>query len=167
MRDHLVVGWLGRNSSEKRPDLLMEVAQVTPDVQFVVAGAGFANMESALPNVTFQGHVSDLGQFFSSVDLLINTSDVEGISLSAMEALQRGVPVATRDVGGMSELIQDGYNGFLYDAGDMRALSARISDTAQLEAVRKVARESLLPPKFHETAMLEVMRRAILKKVWQ
>ncbi len=165
--DQLVVGWLGRNSSEKRPDLLIELARMLPDVRFILAGTGFEGVDSPVPNLRMQGYVTDVTGLMKDIDLLINTSDVEGISVSAMEALQMGVPVATRDVGGMSELVEDGYNGFVYDARDLRGLAARITDAGQLEAVQKGARTSLLPAQFHETAMMAVMRRAILKKVWQ
>jgi len=48
-----------------------------------------------------------------SIDLLINTSHFEGIPVSMMEALSFGIPVVGPDVGGVSELIDNGKNGFL------------------------------------------------------
>lgn len=46
-------------------------------------------------------------------DILLNTSDYEGLPVSMMEAMSAGIPCIGRDVGGVSEIIQDGYNGFL------------------------------------------------------
>jgi colanic acid/amylovoran biosynthesis glycosyltransferase len=49
------------------------------------------------------------------VNLFINVSTTEGIPVSIMEALSFGVPVIATRVGGVPEIIEDGYNGFLLD----------------------------------------------------
>ncbi len=41
------------------------------------------------------------------IDIFINCSDVEGIPVSAMEAMSYGIPVIARNVGGNSELIDN------------------------------------------------------------
>lgn len=46
-------------------------------------------------------------------DLFVNTSTHEGLPVSIMEAISFGIPVIATDVGGVSEIIEDGYNGFL------------------------------------------------------
>ncbi|MCS6978675.1 MAG: N-acetyl sugar amidotransferase [Flavobacteriales bacterium] len=46
-------------------------------------------------------------------DLLLNTSDYEGLPVSMMEAMSAGIPCVGRDVGGVQEIIVDGYNGYL------------------------------------------------------
>ena len=47
------------------------------------------------------------------VDAFINVSESEGIPVSIMEALSYGIPAIATDVGGVSEIIEDGKNGFL------------------------------------------------------
>ena len=47
------------------------------------------------------------------IDLLINVSTTEGLPVSMMEVLSYSVPVLATDVGGVSEIIKDGYNGVL------------------------------------------------------
>ena len=60
---------------------------------------------------TFRGRMpkEDIMRFYAAepVDLFVNCSDVEGIPVSAMEAMSCGIPVAARDVGGLSELVDD------------------------------------------------------------
>lgn len=51
----------------------------------------------------------------NSIDLFINVSSSEGIPVSIMEAISFGVPVVATDVGGTSEIITDGANGYLLD----------------------------------------------------
>jgi len=49
----------------------------------------------------------------NSIDLFINVSTSEGIPVSIMEAMSAGIPTLATDVGGTSEIVKDGYNGFL------------------------------------------------------
>lgn len=49
----------------------------------------------------------------SNFHLFLNLSSSEGIPVSIMEACSYGIPVIATDVGGTSEIVTDGYNGFL------------------------------------------------------
>lgn len=46
-------------------------------------------------------------------DIFINVSKNEGIPVSIMEAMSFGIPIIATNVGGNSEVVSDGYNGFL------------------------------------------------------
>ena len=50
----------------------------------------------------------------NEIDWFINLSDNEGIPVTMMEAMSFGIPVLGTDVGGVSEIIRNGYNGYLY-----------------------------------------------------
>ena len=50
------------------------------------------------------------------VDLFVNTSSLEGLPVSIMEACSFGIPVVATDVGGTKEIVRDGKNGFLLGA---------------------------------------------------
>lgn len=49
----------------------------------------------------------------NNVNLFINVSSSEGLPVSIMEATSFGIPVIATDVGGTSEIVFDGNNGFL------------------------------------------------------
>ena len=49
-------------------------------------------------------------------DLFINASSTEGLPVSIMEAFSCGIPVIAPDVGGISEIVSDGINGYLMSA---------------------------------------------------
>lgn len=49
----------------------------------------------------------------NSVDLFLCTSASEGLPVSMMEAASFGIPIVSTDVGGVSEIVQDGFNGRL------------------------------------------------------
>lgn len=52
----------------------------------------------------------------SNFDLLINTSESEGLPVTMMEAMSFGIPVLGLDVGGVNEIVKDGENGYLLPA---------------------------------------------------
>jgi glycosyltransferase involved in cell wall biosynthesis len=49
-------------------------------------------------------------------DVFISASATEGIPVSMMEAMSFGIPVISTNVGGVHEIVEDSYNGFLLDA---------------------------------------------------
>jgi colanic acid/amylovoran biosynthesis glycosyltransferase len=69
--------------------------------------------------ISLHGYVSNesLLQFYqkNSLDAFINTSSIEGVPVSVMEAMSFGLPIIATNVGGSSELV-DNKVGFLLDA---------------------------------------------------
>lgn len=49
----------------------------------------------------------------NEIDLFVTMSESEGAPVSIMEALSFGIPIVATDVGGISEMVINGYNGFL------------------------------------------------------
>ena len=58
-------------------------------------------------------------------DLFINLSDSEGIPVSIMEAMSFGIPCVATNVGGVSELVVDEYNGLLVSSDDEPSFIAK------------------------------------------
>ena len=54
----------------------------------------------------------------NNISLFINLSDSEGLPVSIMEAMSFGIPCVATDVGGTSEIVIDGYNGYLVSPKD-------------------------------------------------
>ena len=52
-------------------------------------------------------------------------SEKESFGLVALEAMACGVPCIGTNVGGIPEVIDDGYNGFLCELGDIQAISEK------------------------------------------
>ena len=60
----------------------------------------------------------EYANFLSDKDLIISSSFYDNFSISVVEGMAAGlVPIVTRETG-MSELIQNGINGFIFDYGD-------------------------------------------------
>lgn len=160
------VGWLGRLSSEKRPDWFIRAAMsVESDSNFTLAGDGDLRerLMEAIPrnregDVQLLGHVDSGTEYIASLDLLVNTSMIEGIAVTAMEAISQGIPVLAPRVGGMSELIIDGVNGYLFDPDDFKDLLGKLtkilSEPNELTKLKESTRNTRLPSRFSSVEMI-------------
>ena len=63
---------------------------------------------------------------FTQYQLLLSTSVMENLAISVVEALSHRVPVLAYDVGGLSEVVKSGVNGFLVPSGQWRAMGNRL-----------------------------------------
>lgn len=70
----------------------------------------------------------DVLEFYGStyIDILLSVSQWEGLPVSMMEAAAHGIPVISTNVGGVSEIVGDGYNGRLLTADANAAEVCRI-----------------------------------------
>ncbi len=105
-------------------------------------------------NYRFEGNIgnSQLMEYYKNnrIDLFINLSETEGVPVSIMEALSFGIPVIATNVGGVSELIIDGYNGRLIPPHNNSKMVAETIekyiklDEVEIARYRQNARESYL-----------------------
>jgi len=59
--------------------------------------------------------------------VIVPTVGIETFGRVAAEALAKGTPVLVSDLGGLTEIIEDGHTGFRTDAGDSRQLADRVA----------------------------------------
>ena len=64
-------------------------------------------------SVILMGFERDVRKYMKEFDLLVFPSQKEGLGTSVIEAQMAGIPAMVHDSGGLSEVIQDGYNGYL------------------------------------------------------
>ena len=80
-------------------------------------------------DVKFWGRLSPeaVREALQQIDVLLLLSDSEGLPLALLEAMGHGVaPIVTNLEGGLTEVVQDGHNGFLVEVGDVKAFADRI-----------------------------------------
>ena len=132
-------------------------AQNVP-VKFHIAGAGADEEEffSCIREPLAAGKVSRLGflpnngvlQLLEQSDILLMTSDFEGLPVVLLEAMSRGcIPVVTRTESGMTELVQNEENGYLLPIGGVAAfveiLKRLSADPHRLRHLRQAAFERI------------------------
>jgi len=71
---------------------------------------------------------SEVLDLVSGADLFVLPSRrVEGFPMTIVESLAAGTPIIGADIGGISEGIDEGITGLLYESGDVRALCEKLS----------------------------------------
>jgi glycosyltransferase involved in cell wall biosynthesis len=77
--------------------------------------------------VVFAGHVGEMSEFHRSIDVFVLPSlEAEGLPIAVLEAMATGLPILTTRVGGASEVVRDGKDGFVVAPGDVPALAAAL-----------------------------------------
>ncbi|GII27299.1 hypothetical protein Pmi06nite_07410 [Planotetraspora mira] len=102
-----------------------EVVRLRPDAVFALAGDGPLRDEVVRDvetrglgdRVRVLGRVPRAARLVAAADLLVLSSDYEGLPVVVMEALAAGVPVVSTRVGGVPDLITSGRNGILTEPG--------------------------------------------------
>jgi glycosyltransferase involved in cell wall biosynthesis len=91
---------------------------------------------------------SELADYYNLMDLVLMPSLRDGLPNALLEAMACERVVVASDVGGLSDVIEDGQNGFLVPPRDKQALVDRIlsalADADQRRVLGQAARETIL-----------------------
>lgn len=133
--ENSIIGLVGRLDPVKRVDLFLDAARhisrELPSAYFVIAGSGRdeATLRGSLRGSELEGRVLFLGgrddiyDVLRAMDLLLITSDHEGLPTVLLEAMAMGVPVVARNIGGIGEVIRDNVSGMLVNSPDATMIS--------------------------------------------
>jgi glycosyltransferase involved in cell wall biosynthesis len=129
------VGFIACYKPQKAPFDFVEVAKLSvnknKDIKFISAGDGILKhsvIEKVLTlglggNIKFLGWQDNIARVLYDIDILLLTSRWEGLPVIILEALASGIPVVATDVGGVSELVVNGVNGFIEKKGACKKLA--------------------------------------------
>lgn len=113
-----VAGMLGRLSVEKGVDNFANAARLdgAASIRWAVAGSGplEAQLRASAPvNLTCLGFLAEADAYLDSLDVYVQPSFTEGLSLSLLEAMRAGLPIVATDVGATREAVRDGVDALL------------------------------------------------------
>ena len=69
---------------------------------------------------------SKINEIYDGADMMVLPSYAEGLPMSLLEAVGKGLPVVSTRVGGIPEVVEDARNGFLIEPGDTEALADKL-----------------------------------------
>jgi len=115
--------------------------------------------------VRITGFQRDVRPYISVCDVMVLCSLVETFSLAALEAMAMGKPVIHADLGGASEMIFPGRNGFLFPVGDTGALVDKLAILADRSVSRRMGRAAreLVETLFSEKTMVDRYEQTLLE----
>jgi glycosyltransferase involved in cell wall biosynthesis len=104
-------------------DIFLKVRNTYPDSKLILVGDGELKFDIERKvkylglerSVEFTGVVSNVEDYLADADIFVLASIYEGLPLVVIEAMAAGLPVLSTNVGGISELVEDGFNGYLVD----------------------------------------------------
>lgn len=130
-----VVGWVGRLSAEKGPDVLVEAARHLGrrDVTLCFIGDGplratlleASQVPDVRARVVFAGARDDAERLYGAFDVFALSSRTEGTPMVLFEAMQAGVPIVATRVGGVPDVLDDA-SAWLVDPDAPEALAAAL-----------------------------------------
>src|SRR3984893_2665735 len=155
--DALVVTGIGRLVRQKRFDLFLEIAAMILDVRknvsFLVVGdgpertklEGIVEAKGITSHVHFLGTRHDIGSLLDITDLFFLMSDFEGLPITLLESMAKGVCVIATDVDGTHDVLAGTNAGVLVLPGDWRVAAEMalrlLRDSERREKMAAAGRE--------------------------
>jgi glycosyltransferase involved in cell wall biosynthesis len=131
------------------PLILLEM----PNAKLIIGGSGpdekkLKNLVRSLKieaSVIFMGYIrnSDLPKYLRAADIFVLPSiktkegDTEGLGVVLLEAIACGVPVIGSNIGGITDIIQDGKNGLLAEPGNLKDIAGKVIKLLSDENLRQ------------------------------
>jgi glycosyltransferase involved in cell wall biosynthesis len=169
--------FVGRLEEVKGIRLLLESWRLgPPDVQLRILGTGplqglVEKEAEASPNISYLGFQPEArvrSELDSALALLVPSLWEENCPMAILEARERNCAVIGADRGGIPELIEDGVDGLLFEAGDAGALSNAVlhlaADPSQATAMGTRGAQTagrLLSAGRHYESLIEVYEEAL------
>ncbi|MDR9367201.1 MAG: glycosyltransferase family 4 protein [Balneolaceae bacterium] len=174
---NITVLTLGIISWYKNPDLWLKVAKkITKkykNVKFLWLGDGklfdkFRQQTVDESQIHFLGFRENVKRYYSEASIYFQPSLRENHSYSVLDAMANGLPSVVSNVGGQSESIEEGVNGYLCESGDSTSFVEKISilienPDLRLEMGKRAKNHAFrhFHPKEYDQKLLNVYKKAL------
>jgi glycosyltransferase involved in cell wall biosynthesis len=161
----VIIGTIGFNSPVKGMDILMDALVLLKNefncTNFLVCQIGIDSLDPGnkvfisdceqkeLTNlVQWMGIRNDVPELLAGMDIYCQPSRSEALPLAIMEAGMAGLPIIGSRVGGIPEIVLEGYNGFLFENCNSTQLAEYlfrlIADSELRKMMGKNSREHIM-----------------------
>src|SRR6266566_10110140 len=132
----LFVGtWIDHKGIYYLAEAFEKVLRVIPEARLTIAGSQepeervrqcFAPASQAALDVWPFVSRAEISSLYAEHEIFVLPSLMEGMPLVLLVAMASGMPVVTTETSGMSDMVEDSYDGLLVTPGDLNSLSAAI-----------------------------------------
>jgi glycosyltransferase involved in cell wall biosynthesis len=132
-----IVSIISRLSPIKNHSLFIEIAHLLKDenIYFLIVGGGECKemiedeiKHKDLTKIIMTGQIYDLKPVYADSDFVLITSINEGTPVALIEAMANGKIVMSTNVGGVSDFIVNGVNGFYFEEKNPVVFAEKILD---------------------------------------
>lgn len=153
--DEIYIGIIGRHDHVKGHDIFMKgcalVAKKHKNVRFLIAGdhtgeealVEIAKQEGVLDRFHFCGFIKDIYSFINVIDINTITSRCESFPYVMLEGARLKKPLVASDVGGISDLVEDGKTGFLFESENYKQFAEKLSVLIENSELRQKMGEEI------------------------
>lgn len=136
--DAFVIGMVGRLTVGKSPDIFVRMAHLLvntiPNAFFVMVGDGEERekVESLILELNLgnrfliTGWVDNVYDFINRFDIAVLLTRWEGFGFAVAEYMLSKKPLVSTNVGGIPDIVKDGWNGLLIDSIDEKTAASAV-----------------------------------------
>lgn len=175
--DEVAVAIVGRFAPIKNHEMFFKaIAKVldntTKNVRVFVVGDGMErpNIEKWAEEINAKHNnsieltswITDIAAFNAGMDIICLTSNNEGTPVSLIEAQAACIPVVSTDVGGVSDIMNDGDTGFIVPVNDHEIFAEKVLDLVENEKKREKMSQNgwtFVKEKFHYNTLVSNVDR--------
>jgi glycosyltransferase involved in cell wall biosynthesis len=156
----LILGNIGRLTYQKAQEVFIDMAKEINfkgiQCKYYLYGIGenYELYKKLIENynlsdkIFLRGYTDNVYEALNNIDIFVLTSRYEGIPYVILQAMDYAKPIISTNVGGINEIIEDGFNGLLVNNGDVSELTEKVINLIENKKLRtelsKNARYSLL-----------------------
>jgi glycosyltransferase involved in cell wall biosynthesis len=132
----LIIGHVGAlDDAHKGQRIIIEsareLANSAPNIEFWLIGQGkdqdsLVEEAAGLANVRFIGWADNVADYYAAMDVFVFPSRFEALGSSILEAMSFGLPVVASKIDGIPEIVDDRYNGLLFESENSHDFSRKL-----------------------------------------
>jgi glycosyltransferase involved in cell wall biosynthesis len=146
---------------------ITRLKEIRPDARFLSFGSMMPAPGELPADVEYHHLPSQetIAEIYRRCDAWLSTSRTEGFNLPPLEAMAGGCPAVCGKTGRPDEIIQNGINGYLVDAGDVQGFAEALANILKLsneswKNMSDAARDAVARPTWGESS--ELFEEALL-----
>lgn len=153
--NEIIIGINANLRPEKKHEDIIDALEILLNqgypVKLLIIGDGvrrkhieeYIKAKSLEEKVIITGFLKDVRPYLASLDISVLTSvAVETLSIAIIESMAMGKPVVLSDIGGAKELVDNGENGFVYEAGEVKQLVEAIKEIIDKKLFASMGKKS-------------------------